>query len=208
MRKIAVVLALAVACCFVLGSVAQAADTDKGKEWMRKNLKNKKKLIGIPIWQINVEGTKKSVYWVDHTPNLRFSIYDPATPEDDSDDLVLDKQTGLVWERSPDATTRTWEYAVDYCFRKEVAEQRGWRLPTIEELASLAGVDSNNPSVPTGHPFLNLQGGKYWSTTTDPSAVVDARYIVGVHEGLVGSDGLANNDYCWCVRGGQGQDGF
>src|SRR3989337_2100680 len=33
---------------------------------------------------------------------------------------VLDWETGLVWEKSPDRTTRTWSDAIWYAYRKEV----------------------------------------------------------------------------------------
>jgi hypothetical protein len=53
----------------------------------------------IPNWQITTDGTATSVTWVDYTPNLRFAIYDNNTPDNDTDDLVLDRETGLVWVR-------------------------------------------------------------------------------------------------------------
>lgn len=56
-------------------------------------------------------------------------------------DAVLDKETGLVWEKSPDTTTRHWANATIYAYQKTVGGRKGWRLPTVEELASL--VDSN-----------------------------------------------------------------
>jgi hypothetical protein len=31
--------------------------------------------------------------------NPRFAVYDPGTPADETYDLVLDKETGLVWAR-------------------------------------------------------------------------------------------------------------
>jgi hypothetical protein len=42
----------------------------------------------------------KSLKWVDHKPNPRFAIYDPGTPTDKGDDLVLDKEKGLIWTRN------------------------------------------------------------------------------------------------------------
>jgi hypothetical protein len=82
------------------------------------------------------------------------------------DDAVLDKETGLVWEQSPNTSTLTWEQACVDCDAVEVSGRKGWRLPTIEELASL--VDSTqNTSLPSGHPFSsNVQAAEYWSITT------------------------------------------
>ncbi len=54
-----------------------------------------------------------------------------------NDQAVLDKETGLVWERSPSIKPRTWYEAVGDCRSKNVGDRLGWRLPAIEELASL-----------------------------------------------------------------------
>jgi len=122
------------------------------------------------------------------------------------DAAVLDKETGLVWEKSPDTTTRTWVNAILYAYQKEVGGRKGWRLPTIEELASLVDTSvSGSPKLPSGHPFTNVQSHVYWSSTTD---VNNASYAWGVdfYDGFVGYDGKSYNNYVWCVRGGHGHD--
>jgi hypothetical protein len=58
---------------------------------------------------------------------------------------VLDKETGLVWERSPSTVTRDWTDAMERCPRVTVANRYGWRLPTVEELASLKHLDQSSP---------------------------------------------------------------
>ena len=55
---------------------------------------------------------------------------------------VLDKETGLVWEKSPDTNTRDGDAAWAYCVEKTVGSRKGWRLPTVEELASLVNPTS------------------------------------------------------------------
>ena len=37
---------------------------------------------------------------------------------------VLDKNTGLVWEQAPDATTRLWATARSYCVSKTVGDRK------------------------------------------------------------------------------------
>ncbi len=61
----------------------------------------KQKSKSIPIWQITQEGTGKPVKWTNYSTNPRFAVYDAGTPNDKTDDLVPDKETGLTWERSP-----------------------------------------------------------------------------------------------------------
>jgi hypothetical protein len=126
---------------------------------------------------------------------------------------VLDKETGRVWERSPNTGSFTWFNALLHCYQLEVGGRKGWRLPTIEELASLVDTSQANPSLPLGHPFSNvqLQSSIYWSATTDAS---DASLAWGVNfsNGFVspGGGGFFKSNaaaFVWCVRGGQGIDG-
>ena len=121
---------------------------------------------------------------------------------------VFDKETGLVWEQSPDTNSRTWVNALNHCYQRTVGGRKGWRLPTIEELASL--VDPNNPTgdpdLPLGHPF-NVQSNVYRSATTfagDSSIAWSMRFDTGnVSSGFLKTDTL----FVLCVRGGQGIDG-
>ena len=55
------------------------------------------------------------------------------------DEAVLDKETGLVWAKNANLAgeQKTWWYAIYYCRNLIIAHRKGWRLPTIEELASL-----------------------------------------------------------------------
>src|SRR5262245_25185010 len=66
---------------------------------------------------------------------------------------VLDRETGLVWERSPDSVARTWVLAQRVCVQRTVGagHRLGWRLPTVQELLSLMDPTRNPPSLPAGH---------------------------------------------------------
>jgi hypothetical protein len=95
-------------------------------------------------------------------------------------EAVLDRETWLVSERHPlyfnliiapfDSGTRNWFEAVDHCAASRIGNRYGWRLPTIQELASLldhTGSDFTFTLSP-GHPFgLIFQTGEtgYWSRT-------------------------------------------
>src|SRR4029434_2696444 len=70
---------------------------------------------------------------------------------------VLDRETGLVWERSPDSTfTPTWSDAQLGCAAKDVGGRGGWKLPSIQELRSLIDPAAANPALPAGHPFIGV----------------------------------------------------
>ena len=63
---------------------------------------------------------------------------------------VLDRETGLVWERDPVsahpfAVSGIWEAATTICRQVWTGGRAGWRLPALNELASLF-----DPSVTTG----------------------------------------------------------
>ena len=119
---------------------------------------------------------------------------------------VLDKETGLVWEQSPSTDTVTWEDAQTYCNGLTTGNRLGWRLPTLQELASLVDptVPSPGPTLPAGHPFSNVQSDVYWSATTYASGTVSA-WAVSFLGGVI-SFGKTSTFYVWCVRGGQGVD--
>jgi len=131
---------------------------------------------------------------------------------------VLDKETGRVWEQSPgdvdgdgdvdNDDLQTWFQALASCYGKEVGGRKGWRLPTIEELASLADTSQPAPTLPDGNPFSNVQSSFYWSATTVANNTSFA-WVVFFLNGVVGVGGKTNdtNVFVWCVRGGQGIDG-
>ena len=120
------------------------------------------------------------------------------------DKAVLDKETGLVWSRDanlPGGPTG-WLEAMDYCRQNvNIAGRRGWRLPTVEELATLLDTAQTDPALPSGHPFVNVQSSYYWSSTTYDDAR-DA-WHVGVGNGAVSYDRKYKSSYVWPVRGGK-----
>lgn len=134
---------------------------------------------------------------------------------------VLDHETGLVWEKSPDNRRRIWIVASQLCYQKELGGRKGWRLPTVEELSSLIDPAQIDPALPPGHPFDNVQTRRdifgsyeldyYWTTTTEAGTQVGNignAWYVGFYNGTVGSDIKNYNDrLLWCVRSGRGYDG-
>lgn len=88
--------------------------------------------------------------------------------EDFDNEAVLDRETGLVWERTAGRVARQgWVRAVTHCYFKSVGGRKGWRLPTIEELSSLLDPIQLDPALPPGHPFDFVQTHtNYWSMTT------------------------------------------
>ena len=79
-------------------------------------------------------------------------------------EAVLDKETGLMWEKSPSVIGDgvLWSAARSHCLGSTTGNRKGWRLPSIHELQSLIdpSVPSPAPMLPPGHPFLNVQFGQ------------------------------------------------
>lgn len=118
---------------------------------------------------------------------------------------VLDRETGLVWELVPSPGVFNWPSAQFHCNNLTLGNRKGWRLPTVQELASLVD-PSVSPTLPAGHPFLNVNPlFGYWSATTSALNTGSA-WVVYFASGFV-EDSLKSGSGCaWCVRGGQGVD--
>ncbi len=91
-------------------------------------------------------------------PEPRFSARDKA---------VIDRLTGLVWRRAASLAPEgvTWQEALAAVARLNLDDGTGWRLPSINELESLADCAAANPALPPGHPFSQVWD-VYWSSTT------------------------------------------
>jgi hypothetical protein len=170
MKKIAIVLTLAGFLGFVATSLVQSKPPPG----------DYKPIDDTPIWEITVgppDGDgDKAVDWVDHEPNKRFAIYDSGTPFVETDDVVLDKETGLVWQRYPSelvTAAEGWYQAIYDAYGLILGGRKGWRLPTIEELYTLMDpTPTAEPYLPTGHPFVFPEGYFYSqnfiTSTTNP----------------------------------------
>jgi len=123
-------------------------------------------------------------------------------------EAVLDKETGLVWERTPFNVCEDWDHAQWSCNYSYAGQRRGWRLPTAPELESLNDLSNDcwsqsgwTADLPCGHPFLNLKP-DYWSATT---FFLDSSMAFGIGGGAV----YKSAELCvWCVRGGIGVEPY
>lgn len=198
--KISIILMLAVFLFFALVKSGMSVKPDKTTG-----------IDGEPVWQITQDGTAESIEWVDHEPNPRFAIYDPGTPEDETDDVVLDKETGLVWERDAYSENTNWFEANVYCYLKNLGGRKGWRLPAVEELATLIDETQDSPKLPSGHPFVLVPSGgdetSLWTATT-VAGVPDNGWRVHFDSGELRHAAKTAEYKAWCVRGGCGHDAY
>ena len=123
--------------------------------------------------------------------------------------VVLDRETGLVWEQAPQTTSEPWSSARFQCTSRRTGGREGWRLPSVHELASLIdpSVAPPGPTLPPGHPFTNVQSALYWSASTFADFPTGA-WFVGFNDGFVGFNDKTLSFPAWCVRGGMNADAY
>ncbi len=87
---------------------------------------------------------------------------------DNGDGTITDKTTGLMWQKSGSSRAKTWKRAKTYVkqLNKGFAGYSDWRLPTIDELASLVEREKVN-GVHIDPIFYNKQK-SCWSSDNGP----------------------------------------
>jgi hypothetical protein len=124
---------------------------------------------------------------------------------------ALDHETGLVWERDASQAISQWAAAVEACVQDTIAGRRGWRLPTVDELLSLAIPFAPEPLdlPPAGSPLLAFDGNgsqRYWTAT---SSTLDATFAfvvdpaTGSAQTLLKAGSPDHAERVVCVRGTQ-----
>lgn len=126
---------------------------------------------------------------------------------------VLDRETGIVWQRGPSTTTAAdFTDAAVRCATSEIGGRYGWRLPRFQELTTLFDDSQVNPSasIPPNHPFdFTTQAGPFWSFTGFGADFATVQFL-GATPGAPGSfgalPGTTPGGYTWCVRGPAADD--
>jgi hypothetical protein len=113
---------------------------------------------------------------------------------------VLDRESGIVWQRTPSAVAVNWETAEQSCLNLATDGRTGWRLPTVHELRSLTEPGAINPSLPTGHPFTVSINTKWTSTqsSVSPGETLAVTLTTGAVTSRPRGDFLTATP--WCVR--------
>lgn len=122
---------------------------------------------------------------------------------------VLDRETGLVWERAPKSTALTFNSANRYCQHLIIGNRYGWRMPQTEELFSLLDPTQksnfiNAPAaLPPGHPFGTVFGGAHWvkDRAAPPFNNNAQMLILFVDDPLINNTDDESLHAVWCVRG-------
>jgi hypothetical protein len=141
---------------------------------------------------------EKGVAW----PYPRFSDHGNGT--------VTDLLTGLTWLLEANCFgARSWINALNdantlasgSCGLADGSAAGDWRLPNVRELHSLVNYGANSPSLPYGHPFLNVQADNYWTSTSYVGLLTNWAWRVGMVYGNIGTSPKSNAMYVWPVSG-------
>jgi hypothetical protein len=117
---------------------------------------------------------------------------------------VLDKETQLVWQRSPNTGAVSFEAARGTCLVSQFGGRKGWRLPTGSELSSLIDPSISSailPALPKGHPFTQVAAApkRYWTSTRHSTE--DRGLALALGSQVEFWFLLSSNNNFWCVRG-------
>ena len=139
---------------------------------------------------------KAGVAW----PNPRFTV-------DGTGNCITDDLTGLMWIRNPDATTRTWQQALDFANSLELCGSPDWRMPNINELESLVNIEAANQAIfLNGQGFGGVQAGSYWSSSIYAGFGAGATpfvWVVTMASGGLGPIPRSGSGFVLPVRAGQ-----
>lgn len=119
-----------------------------------------------------------------------------------NDAAVLDKETGLVWEKTA-SLGGNWRSTLRFCALRNTGGRMGWRVPALEEILTLVDPSETTPALPAGAPFENLLNTFFWTANEeegDPTLAVTVSLDVFM---LSGAAKTASRKVL-CVRGGRG----
>jgi len=123
-------------------------------------------------------------------------------PYTSKNETVIDKGTGLEWQKKSSLQPYNWQNALAYCENLALNSHNDWRLPNIRELKSLVDYSKYYPAIAPGIP---CQSSIYWSATSVASDTQTSAWSVF----------FGNGDDIWkiksmsfnvrCVRAGLSQ---
>lgn len=119
--------------------------------------------------------------------------YDVSTPG-----VVVDRVTGLMWQRQLANTYASWQQARQRCESLSLAGQHDWRLPSRIELVTLLDTTRTQPSIDTDA-FPATPNDWFWTSSRaadDPNAA----WYVYFYFGYPKTDDVGNTFSVRCVR--------
>lgn len=103
--------------------------------------------------------------WADWPmPNAPTDAVNPSSYDTSTPGVIVDKVTGLMWQRAVDAGRYDWVASKAYCAGLMLAGHTDWRLPTEIELFSLVDPTATSPAIDAAA-FPNTPPEFFWSSS-------------------------------------------
>jgi len=112
-------------------------------------------------------------------------------------DIVLDKDTGLIWQYNSDIKELNYNEAIKYCSNLTLGGYNDWRLPNIDELYSITDDTRYNPAIKDI--FKNVKNSYYWSSTKTKWNS-SRGWVIRFRSGYDFNVDLSDLGYVRCVR--------
>jgi hypothetical protein len=114
-----------------------------------------------------------------------------------NDGVVMDTQTGLVWQRVEPADGYSWSQAGSYCQSLDLGGT-GWRLPSMKELQTIVDIGREIPAIdPTVFP--DATSAQYWTSSAQVSVPTYA-WVVDFRIGAARTASSDQSNRVRCVR--------
>ncbi|MBO4700000.1 DUF1566 domain-containing protein [bacterium] len=113
--------------------------------------------------------------------------------------VVLDNNTGLMWQQTIPTDPYKWDGAVSYCNSLSYAGYSDWRLPTPQELLTIVDNRRYGPAIDTTY-FPDTPLSYFWSSSTVVGNT-DNAWIADFYDGGVGGYNKTEYSHVRCVRG-------
>ncbi len=131
-------------------------------------------------------------------PNPADTDYQSISPS-----MVVDKVTGLIWQKEDDNDIKTWDEAWTYCQSLGDPPSKigsDWRLPRIDELMTIVNYNNKAPAInPNAFPSTNFSV-FYWSATTVASNSGGAWGVIFEYGDKENNFSKENEGFVRCVR--------
>lgn len=118
----------------------------------------------------------------------------------------VDPSTGLMWAGKENGEAVTWRKAVSYCHKLRLAGYSNWRLPTLDELATLVDKSASTSERTGNTETFTVNVGRHvrgnLSLAGDPWSS-NRNYFFDFVNSKPSSDlpYIRNTKYALCVRG-------
>jgi len=132
-------------------------------------------------------------------PTSHAALPNPASYDTSTTGVVVDRVTGLTWQRDVPSHTYTWADARAHCPSVDLAGHRDWRLPTEIDLYSLVDFTVASGARIDASAFPSTPANWFWSSTPVAGGSSDA-WGVNFDLGYSYNSGVGDTYNVRCVR--------